>query len=707
MNLRVLLLAASLLTAILSPQRAPELVVSVGHAGPPSVAAFADGHVATASRTNVALIDLSSGLTIGYLPQPSMVQAIEANPAGNLIAVGACGYSIQLWDVRSRTLVRRIAHKQECAESVSFSPDGGLLATGSYSCCQGGGLQIWDVRTGNLTRELAKATGIRNVVFGSDGRWLAGVDDKGTALAFEWPSGRQVQTFEGLEGSGASESAALSSPDGRYLAWLGHRQLQVWDMRTGGRVMLPRPRARHVPDVTPAGAGREWTEPRVEASAAEFLNDGRLAYVADDHVVMLTLPNRQVQELPLEPPRTDWSGHVGLIESPSWLRIRRDGLMLAGAYDQRTVLWEIAAGKIRDLTAPALTSPDSLKWSRSGLVAWADLGSGARMWNERTGELTDFGRDIDSASTIAFSADGVRAAVSDASSMHIVDVGRRRSLHSVELPPTSRAGVAFSPDGSRLVFESSEGLGIFDGRLRLQKRLAPPEKYMSAEYVAFSPDGRWIAAGLGGAHPALRVWPSAGSGNRSTLESNRLTYGPQPPAFSADSRWLASFSKSRSLMIWTAGSWTVERSWNLAGTGRSLAFAPQGSRLAVAADGEAAIWDASTGRKLLTLTSPGSPAATEIAWSPEGDRVVTSADDGVLRFWSASDGRLLASLFTFASSRDWLLVTPDGRLDGSEPALTSLVAWRVGDRVALNKPLTDRQRRRGLWRLLWPGASER
>jgi WD40 repeat protein len=270
-----------------------------------------------------------------------------------------------------------------------------------------------------------------------------------------------------------------------------------------------------------------------------------------------------------------------------------------------------------------------------------------------------------------------------------------------------RTGVAFSPDGSRVVFASSEGLALFDNRLRQQARLARLEQYTSAEYVAFSPDGRWIAAGLGGPQPSVKVWPASNAGDAVTLDTNRLTYGPQPPAFSSDSRWLATFSKGESVMLWSTESWKLERTWTLPGTGRALAFATQGSRLAIAADSEAAIWDASNGRKLVTLTSPGSAEATQIAWSPDGNRVVTAADDGVLRFWNVSDGRLLASLYTLASSRDWLLVASDGRLDGSERALANLVAWRAGDRVSLDKRVTDGHRVRGLWRNLSPRAPRR
>ena len=142
----------------------------------------------------------------------------------------------------------------------------------------------------------------------------------------------------------------------------------------------------------------------------------------------------------------------------------------------------------------------------------------------------------------------------------------------------------------------------------------------------------------------------------------------------------------------------MERTWTLPGTGRALEFAPAGSRLAVASDGEAAIWDANTGQKLVTLLAPGSAQFEEIAWSPDGRRVAASADDGVIRFWSSSDGRLLASLYVLDSGGDWLLVTPDGRLDGSERALTRIVAWRTGDRVVSDRALTRAHRVANLWR---------
>jgi WD40 repeat protein len=469
----------------------------------------------------------------------------------------------------------------------------------------------------------------------------------------------------------------------------------VWDVTSGDEIRLPGQRQIEVDDVPPGGPERRWSEQVVPADIAEFLDDGRLDYVDGDKMILRQLPDGPQKVISL--PETKFLGDVGITKQQSWLKIRRDGL-LAGSRESQTMVYDFAAARFRELIAPALTSPASLQWSRSGLVAWADLESGVRGWDDRTGKPANFGPGLDGGTSLAVQGDGSRVAAAGLSSIYVLDVAKRRIVVSRKLEPAAGTAVAFSPDGSRVVFATSQGLGVFDEKLQAQNHIATLDEFAELERAAFSPDGRWIAAGLGGAHPSLRVWPASGSGTGVTLDSGSLTYGPQPPAFSGDSRRLASFIRGSSLMVWSTASWTVEQSWTLRGTGRALAFAPEGTRLAVASDGEAAIWDANTRRKLVTFFAPGSARFEQIAWSADARRVVSAADDGVMRFWDSSDGRLLASLFMLDSGGDWLLVTPDGRLDGSERALARVVAWRVGDQVVSDRALTQAHRVPNLWR---------
>jgi WD40 repeat protein len=686
------------LAGVLLGGAAPELVVSAGHGGEPSHATFAGRYLATAQWSNVALIDLVSGLTVARLPQGSMVLALAASPSGKTLAVGTCGHAVQLWDLEARRLVRRIELPQECAGTLSYSPDGSYLATGAQGCPSGGGLQVWEATSGKLHRELAQGQRIRHVVFAGDGRWLAGVDDKGRATVFEWPSGRQLRSFQGLGQPGYSGSRAIASPDGRYLAWLGNG-LRVLDVVSGDEVPLPGARLVQVQDMPPEGPARSWTERVVSATAAEFLDDGRLAYVDRDQMLLRRLPAGPQQAVALLKPDVTWFGDIGMTERHEWLSIRRDGSLLAGTRESRTVLWDARAGQLRELTSPSLALPESLCWTPLGIVAWAGLGSGIQGWDDRSGQPAELGREAGDGWNLAFRPDGSRLAVASLSSLVVLDMDRHRVIARREIDDGAETGIAFSPDGSLLAFGTeAEGFGLFDDHLRPRRSLAALERYSSAEHVAFSADGRWVAAGMAGRHPAFRVWPVAGAVGAATLDTSDVTYGPQPPAFSSDSRWLASFRQGNSLVIWATASWKVARSWGLEGTGRALAFAPRGSRLAVASDHEAAVWDAETGRKVMTFSSPGLGETRAIAWSPDGQRVVSAADDGVLRFWRVSDGRLLASLYVMESDGDWLLVAPDGRLDGSDAALRGIVAWRFGDRVVSNWAMTRRHHVPGLWR---------
>jgi WD40 repeat protein len=74
--------------------------------------------------------------------------------------------------------------------------------------------------------------------------------------------------------------------------------------------------------------------------------------------------------------------------------------------------------------------------------------------------------------------------------------------------------------------------------------------------------------------------------------------------------------------------------------GRSVAFNPDGTRLATASGITARLWDARTGQQLLACKGHAG-MVTGVAFSPDGTRVATASVDGTARLWDARTGQPL------------------------------------------------------------------
>ncbi|KAF2229457.1 hypothetical protein EV356DRAFT_475377 [Viridothelium virens] len=89
----------------------------------------------------------------------------------------------------------------------------------------------------------------------------------------------------------------------------------------------------------------------------------------------------------------------------------------------------------------------------------------------------------------------------------------------------------------------------------------------------------------------------------------------------------------------------------------SVAFSPQGDRLASASDDETVrLWDANTGRPLQTLKGH-TGSVMSVAFSPQGDQLASALDNGTVRLWDANTGRLLQTLkgYTGSGHTGWVI----------------------------------------------------
>jgi WD40 repeat protein/tRNA A-37 threonylcarbamoyl transferase component Bud32 len=200
--------------------------------------------------------------------------------------------------------------------------------------------------------------------------------------------------------------------------------------------------------------------------------------------------------------------------------------------------------------------------------------------------------------------------------------------------------------------------------------------------VAYRPDGRWIAAVLGG-HPAdaqdkageLRIWDAR--------TGDVIVSWPLPPtyhclAFSPDGGRLALGGTDGAVLLWdTKARQEVMRVLPHMQTVGSLAFSPDGRRLASASwDGTAKVLDAQTGETRTTLVGH-SGWVHAVAFHPDGKQVATAGEDRSVRIWNAESGKETAVLRGHKSPVYGVAFSPDSKTLVSAGSNGNIKLWEL------------------------------
>jgi WD40 repeat protein len=275
---------------------------------------------------------------------------------------------------------------------------------------------------------------------------------------------------------------------------------------------------------------------------------------------------------------------------------------------------------------------------------------------------------------LAYSPDGMwLAGACRTLEVPIWDPRTGRQLFTLQPNPGPVYAVAFNPDGTRLASagrasrgETSAGsICIWDTRTRKLLR-ALQGHTRSVMSVAFSPNGKHLASASDDA--TVRVWDvSVSTEGRQALVLQGFTREGQPSrvlgvAFSPDGTRLGSTGVGR-IHVWDADSGkevlTLEGP-NGGGLYSSVAFSPDGTRLAGAGAGKAVlVWDMRTRQQVLALSGHAGPVFA-VAFSPDGTRLATASSDNTVRVWNAATGEESFCLRGHLDEVFCLAFSPDG-----------------------------------------------
>lgn len=324
------------------------------------------------------------------------------------------------------------------------------------------------------------------------------------------------------------------------------------------------------------------------------------------------------------------------------------------------------------------------------ILAWRSSQTAVRLERERREAEAKAARERRRA--LAFGGVAVVALVAMAVAVVALIVARREtdrataSQHtaiSVQLARESLTELqsgALVP-GVLLSVEAERYANTADARFSLVRALAATEPMQSTfpgfgaavVAVAFSPDGRLLAAGSANGKVVLE--DEATGRATATFQTGSVVNDVR---FSPDGRTLAASTKSGTVGLWNMSARHLAATLNAhAGAINGIAFSPDGATLATANDnGTVVLWDLASGRELRTLRGHTAPV-NDVKFSPDGRILASASSDHAVVIWNPLTGARLRTLRGHAASVNALAFSPDGRTLASGSDDHTIMLWSV------------------------------
>ena len=597
---------------------------------------------------------------------------------------GLDSLSLQLMNAYARPSVSsEIAQLDAHGGKVSnliYSPDGARI----YSAHEDGGIRVWDaVGHRLLATWSARQPSVRGLRLSRDGRWLASSNDDGVADVWDTETGRVIAEHKGPVGQFSclqlDTEQRLMVTAGVGYVWIGDpmtgRTLQdirydgftfqcaidpkgrwvvtgnvqgttadVWDIATGKRILA----MAHDGGVSDLALSRDGTLLATASSDGNVrlwsLPDGRLLHAMPGHGAPITAVRLSPDSKRLVSVGDDLTARVwDVARGAALLTLRHNdpihGARLDASGDHLITTSPDGTARLWDLRSGRLVK--SVSGSTAGLVA-AQFSSDGKAFaaGSREGVITlwqsddPFHVDMWPGETAPCPADNrPYGNVVIATCQHFTHVLDLRTHSRIELPPASEGSVA--ADGRHAVTYAEGVMTAWDLDTRTaQQHVAVPARptalvwSRNADSVAIGTErGDVLVWPISGTDPPAKIFHHAGS-------VTSMAWNPAGLLVTGDDRGQLHMAR-------------------VGGAGVDLSVSLKGAIVFVQFSHDGRIFGAATGR-WIELRDAGTlevfarlehgDDATTFDFDSQGQRVVSGAQDGIVRVWRVRDGTLLAGL---------------------------------------------------------------
>jgi WD40 repeat protein len=520
-----------------------------------------------------------AGLVATLKGHTETLYAVSFSPDGKLIATGSFDKTIKLWDLSGKEIrtYNGPAGHQNLVLSLAFSRNGQMLASGSSDNTA----KIWDVPVSSPLREFAFTAPVGAIALSPDGTKLAGGGSDGSIKIWNTADGKPMQTITGHAGA---VNDLVYSVNNQLLASAGADQtLRFWNAGDG------KPIASVLAHSAP-----------VTGVAIHPNNTQAYSVGADGTLKFWQLPIAGSRTLP---PFADAVTQIA--ETPNGAQI------LSASADKNVRIFNFADGQqVRQFAGAAGSVTSAAMAPNGALVAGGTADNRILIWNAADGKL----------------------------------------LHQWLGQGGPVTSVAFHPQNTQLLSAGK------DGAIKLWTMPPLPVRSLAhpAAVLAFasSVDGKRLYTG--GEDKILRSWDL--TKDQADKQFTGHTGAITAVVLSANGQILATGSADKTVRFWdiAAGKEKIILAAN-AGTVTSLSLHPNGQQLLSSSDdGTLKIWQLPV---MPPANAPPGPVTVpplreikhgapvrQAFFSPKGDQIFSWGDDKALKIWNVADGKPIKSI---------------------------------------------------------------